>query len=479
MRAVTLSGILLVSAIALFVLALFSLYRRRMTGAWYFSLLLFAMVIHSVGYAFELMSPTKEVMLAWLRFEYFGIAFFPILILAFTREYIDERKVANRWTLALVFCLNLITFLLVMTNDSHHLFYRNVEVIEAYGLQVLYLPRSFWGNVQHLTLVAVMVYALWGVWKRARSTHAVYRLRAYYMALGMMIPLLIYSVYAIGKGPVGIDLMPYAYVLMSVLIGIGLFRFDLLYMTPVTYEMIIRSIDEGVLVIDNNGLIIQANDAAKVYFPSLAVLKGGDRAAQIGELKEFDFDVAESQFEVGDRVLKAKRILPENKRGMIYLFNDITEAERSKRELEIMATVDPLTGIQNRRVFMEKLEKAPSGVFAILDLDHFKEINDKQGHHEGDRILTVFAQALRDHYTFQQVCRYGGEEFAVFYPKMTMDEAYRSLEQLRVICIKKELGASFSAGMAEYETGMVSSAILEADKKLYGAKADGRNRIQI
>jgi len=479
MQAVTLGGILLISSIALLVLALFSLFRRRLTGAGSFSLLLFAMVIHTVFYAFELMSQTQAEMVFWLRLEYIGISFFPILVLFFARQYIDETKIANRWTLALVFFLNLITFLLVITSDSHHLYYQSIEVVESHGLKVLALPRAFWGNMQHVVLLISLVYATVGVYRRLWFSRGEYRARASYMMMGMMVPIMVYTVYAIGKGPVGIDLMPFCYGLMSILIGIGLFRFDLLFMTPVTYEMIIRSIDEGVIAIDNNGLVIRANDAARKQFPSLANLREGNRASQIQELEGFDFDLMECQFEVGERILKAKRIPSENRRGMIYLFNDVTEAERSKRELEIMATLDPLTGIQNRRIFMEKLESAPSGIFAILDLDHFKEINDRQGHLEGDRILMEFAQALRETYSFQQVCRYGGEEFAIFFPKTSLEDAFVSLEQFRKHCAEQRDGATFSAGMAEYESGVINPAILTADEKLYQAKAAGRNRIQI
>jgi diguanylate cyclase (GGDEF)-like protein len=359
------------------------------------------------------------------------------------------------------------------------LFYQSIDVIEAYGLQVLDLPRGPWGILQHVTLLAVMAYALIGVYRKLKRSQGPYRSRARYMLAGLTMPVVVYATYALGIGPVGIDLMPFSYVVMSVLVGIGLFQFDMLLVTPVTYEMIFRSIDEGVLVIDHNGLVIRANDAAKRYFPSLLALKEGGRRQMIQELMGFDFDSPEYQWAVGDKVFNTKRMAAENQRGVIYLFNDVTEAEKSKRELEIMATVDPLTGIQNRRVFMEKLENAPDGVFAILDLDHFKEINDQKGHHEGDRILKAFAQAMRKHYSFQKVCRYGGEEFAVFFPKATLQVAYHSLELFRVRCIEDEIGVRFSAGMAAYRSGLINPAILEADKKLYEAKEKGRDQIQI
>ncbi len=479
MQAATLGGILLISAIVLFVLALFSFFRRRIAGAWSFALLLLAMVIHSVGYAFELMSQTKVEMVNWLRFEYIGIAFFPFLVFLFASQYSDERKIANRWVRTMIFTMNFITFLLVVTNGQHYLYYQSMDVVESYGMQVLSLPRGIWGNMQHLILIAVLVYAIVEMVKKLRNSEGVYKTRSRCMVIGMMVPLFIYSIYVIGMGPSAIDIMPFSYVLMSVLIGIGLFRFDILLMTPITYQMIFESIDEGVLVVDRNGLIIRVNDAAKGYFSSLMALKDGSEISAVTELMDFDFEEGQSQIEVGSKIFDTKRIQADNGRGMIYVFKDVTRAETNKRKLEIMATIDPLTGIQNRRVFMEKLEDAPAGVFAILDLDHFKEINDQKGHQEGDRILRVFAQNMRDHYSFQQVCRYGGEEFAIFYPKETLETAHQSLEEFRRFCIEEKIGVVFSAGMAEYQSGQINLAILKADQKLYRAKEAGRNRIQI
>jgi diguanylate cyclase (GGDEF)-like protein len=479
MQAATLGGILLISSVVLFVLALFSFFRRRISGALSFAFLLLAMVIHSVGYAFELMSQTKIEMVTWLRFEYIGIAFFPFLILVFVSQYIDEKKIANPWMKAMIFVMNFITFLLVVTNDQHSLYYQSVDLVESYGMQVLSLSRGILGNVQHLTGVLTLVYAIIGMAKKAHHSVGIYKVKARFMMFGMMVPLLIYLIYASGIGPVAIDIAPFSYVVMGVLIGVGLFQFDILMMTPVTYQMIFESIDEGVLVVDRNGLIIRSNEATKCFFPSLQLLKDGSEVTAVRELMNFDFEEEQSQIEVGLKIIDVKKIQTGNQRGLIYVFKDVTRAEISKRELEIMATVDSITGIQNRRIFMEKLNDAPAGVFSILDLDHFKEINDKEGHQEGDRVLHAFAQALRAHYSFQQVCRYGGEEFAIFYPNEGLKTAYQSLEKFRLYCIQEEIGVTFSAGMAKYYCGQINQAIVEADEKLYQAKGSGRNRIQI
>lgn len=171
----------------------------------------------------------------------------------------------------------------------------------------------------------------------------------------------------------------------------------------------------------------------------------------------------------------------------------------SQAELQSLAVTDQLTGIPNRRCFdqMLKLEwsratrmQHPLSLF-LIDVDYFKNLNDKQGHPYGDQCLVEIASALQ-HVLGRGgdlVARYGGEEFAVILPTTgssgAASVAVRMQEAVRSLNIPNETSIGFfvtvSIGMAVYEfpqTGTPAALLDAADRALYIAKQNGRNRIE-
>ena len=169
----------------------------------------------------------------------------------------------------------------------------------------------------------------------------------------------------------------------------------------------------------------------------------------------------------------------------------LAEALHLNREMELR---DELTGLQNRRAMVELLEleqkrqqrKHGQLVLAMLDLDHFKPINDKQGHAMGDRALRAFAavalSTLRD---VDILARWGGDEFLLLLTDTSLEQAGVLLERLRVAVAALELvetqgplGLTLSGGLALNRLGeSVEDTLHRADEALYLAKAQGRNRI--
>ena len=164
--------------------------------------------------------------------------------------------------------------------------------------------------------------------------------------------------------------------------------------------------------------------------------------------------------------------------------------------LRIQSIRDPLTGLFNRRYLEESGErelyrmargKKPAG-FAMMDLDHFKRFNDTFGHEGGDALLRAFGQFLREHLRKEDIaCRYGGEEFCVFFGESSLDDTLRRAEQLRSevndLAVKlggQSLGViTISIGVASYPANgtILSDLVAAADSALYQAKAEGRNRV--
>lgn len=157
---------------------------------------------------------------------------------------------------------------------------------------------------------------------------------------------------------------------------------------------------------------------------------------------------------------------------------------------------DPLTGLYNRiamyptlnNLLKEAQEKGTPLVIAMLDLDDFKEVNDRFGHHAGDEVLRstalIIKKALR---AADKVIRYGGEEFLVVLPGTSMEKAGIALERIRTqIAAQKmvpdheEVTITVSIGAVEYPgsgPGDLNDLIAKADRAMYLAKREGKNRI--
>jgi len=175
----------------------------------------------------------------------------------------------------------------------------------------------------------------------------------------------------------------------------------------------------------------------------------------------------------------------------------LQQAMADKEKLEQLATLDSLTGLYNRRAILGKLRELINLAnrykedfsLIMLDIDHFKKINDRYGHLAGDEVLeeiaTLIHRNIRD---TDIVGRYGGEEFIIILPKTNLSSAWVVAERLRSIIEKTELkdsaGNTFtitiSQGLAGGERGEDAySLISRADEALYKAKEKGRNCVQI
>lgn len=164
------------------------------------------------------------------------------------------------------------------------------------------------------------------------------------------------------------------------------------------------------------------------------------------------------------------------------------------QSLEHAALTDGLTGMQNRRYFDDALNeylaefariKKPLGMM-ILDLDHFKNVNDTYGHDVGDEVLRRVAQCLQEFTRYHDiVARLGGEEFVVVAPNLNQENITRLADRIRVAISgltikagKVTIKVTVSIGIAIWDGNEASDDFYRrADKMLYSAKRDGRNRV--
>jgi len=187
--------------------------------------------------------------------------------------------------------------------------------------------------------------------------------------------------------------------------------------------------------------------------------------------------------------------------GSVMWYGMVTDIDRQKQleqRLMALSSTDELTGLYNRRYLIEKLQeqldtqqryKTPISV-VLLDIDHFKLINDMCGHHAGDRVLIAFAELLKSRLRKTDIFgRFGGEEFIIIMPHTPVLAAQELTHALLHECQQypfslsenKQQRVTFSAGISEMSSDDedVSDVLTRADDAMYRAKWDGRQRVYL
>jgi len=281
------------------------------------------------------------------------------------------------------------------------------------------------------------------------------------------------------------------------------------------YRRLFEAAQDGILILDGaTGQIIDVN-------PFLANLLGyshkdflGKRLWEIGPFKDVE-QSKDAYLELQKNDYVRYEHLPLGTKGgqkvavefvsNVYFMDhvrviqcnirDITERRRIEEELEIQAITDALTGVLNRRGIMQRLEgefsrsdreNNPLSV-ALLDIDHFKLVNDTYGHAAGDTVLRVVAKQTKNMLRkYDHIGRFGGDEFLLIIPGVDADKAKNVFERLRstieerginyagtVIRVTVSLGVVSCSG-----SGSLDRLTILADQALYQAKNNGRNRVE-
>lgn len=211
------------------------------------------------------------------------------------------------------------------------------------------------------------------------------------------------------------------------------------------------------------------------------------------QIEAHEAELSKARDELEHRVSERTSELVEANRQLV---EEINERKRMEHALQTISHTDYLTGILNRRAISRRLEEMIEGVTTdeqafsaiLLDIDHFKAINDQFGHDVGDQTLKHAVERLRNGIRDSDLLgRWGGEEFLIVCPATTLDETEKLAQRLcdslaggRLSAGEASIGVTGSFGVSRYEIGeTLSSCLKRSDDALYAAKDKGRNCVVV
>lgn len=476
--------------------------REDVQEAALFAGLIVSGAIYAFGYSGELAQAATVSALFWLHIEYLGIPWIPGFWIAAACRH-NGFKVP----LWVFFVIPVIAFFGHFTN-FHQLFYSGPATLAYHSpFWTLEIPRGPIYKLHVAYLVATFLLGAGIYLSGLRNASALHRRQALLLVASSIIPLSGFFLYLMGWSPFGLDISPLTLAFSVVLTIRAVLYAGVFDLVPLARSHVFQGMRDAVLILDTRGRLLDFNPAARVLLPMLSSQSLGK---EIGELLAdkpqltqallaqeaaqeivLEGNLQEKYYEVRTfALLSSVRLL-----GQAAIIANITPQVRLREELRRQAETDPLTGIANRRRFVQALEEecrldVHQKEFSLLliDLDHFKSINDCYGHPVGDAVLCgVTKRLLSCLRQVDLIARFGGEEFAILLPGTGRKEAAAIAEQIRAALSAEPISAfehmipvTASIGLVSHggtNSITYSKLLKEVDSRLYKAKEHGRNRV--
>ena len=504
--------------------------RRSAPGSPALSAMLFGMFIWGSSSALMWGAVPLELKTIWLKIMYLGVVMVPGLFLVFTL-FITHR---DHWLTFrnLVFLFVEPLAMLTVIWLAPQFAFVSIEPAIKNGYHIIEVLRGkwFWINTVYSYVVILFSFILLIV--SYRNANPFFKRQYMMILIGSVIPFT-FSLYTQIKSSVynDIDLTPISFGISGIIYAYAIFRHQFMDLIPIARGRLIENMSDGVLVLDVQGRIVDINPAMENLLdadPSSFISKNVSEALSIwNNSTEHLLTGLETRTELrlphkSSRYLDL-RVTPlydndQRLSGRLIIFRDITDRKEVEKDLrhamdrlqtqliEIgllqsqlreQAIRDALTNVFNRRYMEETLERelarAAREVYPLcivmMDIDHFKDVNDTYGHEAGDTVLKKLADLI----TAQSrqgdfVCRYGGEEFVLVMPNIGVDVAkeranslLRSISSLFVPFGRFNLNITVSMGISWFPVhGQAKEELLRtADKALYEAKRKGRNQVNV
>ncbi len=509
MEALLIISSLIFSAIFTLVLASYVAVKVRKPGFLSYALLMISVSFYSFGYAIELSSSTVGGIFNALKIQYIGISFLPVFWVIFAADYTGLGKKILRSLYPVFFIISFTTLILVFTNEYHHIYFKNIGVIETKLFSISVLDRGpwYWLNVTYAYSLLLAGNVLFLILVARSSGYL--RKQAILMFFSSVIPWAANILYLIGASIYGIDHTPFFLTLVGPIFILALFRFKMFDLVPIALRTVFDEMNDPIFVLDTGNRLVDYNKAAIDLLGNRSKLMVGLSIDQIFYNHAELIDLLKNNVSNADPIISSatgatqyyrvgisKLIASEKRIGSVLTLHDVTSEQMLIGRLHTMATIDELTGINNRRNFMvlcgKELDRVKRSqrplALLMMDIDFFKRINDEHGHQAGDIVLQNVAKFLSDDLRSTDILgRYGGEEFVAALPETDRQTASsiaarlnRGIESLEIRYQDKTITVTISIGIVVADAWdqdiSLDRCLAKADEALYRAKEEGRNR---
>lgn len=494
---------------AMIIFTLTFLNRKKFRGYGGVPLLFLLHAIYAFGYALELSSETLLLKIVFNHVQNIAIPFIAVTWLFVAKRFTNFRN-QMMWKKDVWYLI--IPLLLFISSQLHYFtplnwYYGTFELVEFQGLfghelNVLILEKSFMYYVGQAYSLIIIGYVAYLYLKRAIEVKGIQKKQAIGLAVSSIMSSLLVIPAFFSQYTSNIDLTLYYLSIIGYFILYSVYHYELMTLMPLVNKSLFSDANSAILIFDDKFDLIEWNSKVTLFdfiVPRYQnqindVIKLPKLVDSIKLIQPFSFDYNGKHYvvEILDLVNKNSKPI-----GYVVHFLEISIFAERINKLDYLASHDQLTNVLNRNGFYDhfnrlisKLEIDSQISLIMYDFDDFKDINDRFGHLGGDLVLNETSRLVTEILPKESVyCRFGGEEFLIFIPNISLSDSVELSEKIRKIIetknivyqnqsIKVRISVGLYNGVKSSDLNL-ENLIEKADIALYKSKNEGKNKVSI
>lgn len=422
-------------------------------------------IVYSFGFLVEITSTTVDGIYSAIKVEYFGECMLIIGLTLFIREV--SHRVIYRWIYMVEIVFSCLTMYLIFTTQQNGIFYRSMTLDTSGPFPRISLEYGIGFYTFISYLIAVCIVGIIFIQLEIKHSTGLdkKRLRCLIAAIASA-----WAPYLIKLTGItcGYEIPSLGIMGAVIFISLAIIKYNYFDSVSLASEYALSHGQEGIIVLDNNYRMQFYNRQARELFGTIDMYTDIRKIPLLNNIVNDNL----SRITIGSKVyeMRVNMLIEENyTRGYMIWALDITNHYNELMAIDKKAKIDPLTGLQNRSEFEQRvsvyLDNGGYGAMFMLDLDDFKNVNDRYGHQTGDAVLLHFSDVIKETVGDSYLAgRLGGDEFVMFFRKVTDKATLVNIAEnvIKEFAIKLE-----NAGYKGYTTTSIGIAIAPEAKNSY------------